>query len=134
MVILMADKNNTPKTVKQEDDLQIKLTKALIEDDIFKLEYEMIFAYIDTINNIRKKISKRLEDEFVYEFKYKHDITESKRLTNIIVEFRRSDDYISMEDINKVLDTLSEIFKEEGIEQLKFEQKGLFGFKENLPF
>ncbi|MGV8144230.1 MAG: hypothetical protein ACP5OJ_06390 [Methanothermobacter sp.] len=130
----MADKNNTPKTVKQEDDLQIKLTKALIEDDIFKLEYEMIFAYIDTINNIRKKISKRLEDEFVYEFKYKHDITESKRLTNIIVEFRRSDDYISMEDINKVLDTLSEIFKEEGIEQLKFEQKGLFGFKENLPF
>lgn len=130
----MADKNNTPKTVKQEDDLQIKLTKALIEDDIFKLEYEMIFAYIDTINNIRKKVSKRLEDEFVYEFKYKHDITESKRLTNIIVEFRRSDDYISMEDINKVLDTLSEIFKEEGIEQLKFEQKGLFGFKENLPF
>lgn len=130
----MADKNNTPKTVKQEDDLQIKLTKALIEDDVFKLEYEMIFAYIDTINNIRKKISKRLEDEFVYEFKYKHDITESKRLTNIIVEFRRSDDYISMEDINKVLDTLSEIFKEEGIEQLKFEQKGLFGFKENLPF
>lgn len=130
----MADKNNTPKTVKQEDDLQIKLTKALIEDDVFKLEYEMIFAYIDTINNIRKKVSKRLEDEFVYEFKYKHDITESKRLTNIIVEFRRSDDYISMEDINKVLDTLSEIFKEEGIEQLKFEQKGLFGFKENLPF
>ena len=134
MVILMADKNNTPKTVKQEDDLQIKLTKALIEDDVFKLEYEMIFAYIDTINNIRKKVSKRLEDEFVYEFKYKHDITESKRLTNIMVEFRRSDDYLSMEDINTVLDTLSEIFKEEGIEQVKFEQKGLFGFKENLPF
>ena len=130
----MADKNNTPKTVKQEDDLQIKLTKALIEDDVFKLEYEMIFAYIDTINNIRKKVSKRLEDEFVYEFKYKHDITESKRLTNIMVEFRRSDDYLSMEDINTVLDTLSEIFKEEGIEQVKFEQKGLFGFKENLPF
>lgn len=130
----MADKNNTPKTVKQEDDLQIKLTKALIEDDVFKLEYEMIFAYIDTINNIRKKVSKRLEDEFVYEFKYKHDITESKRLTNIMVEFRRSDDYLSMEDINTVLDTMGEVFKEEGIEQVKFEQKGLFGFKENLPF
>jgi len=131
MVILMVDKNKTPK---QEDDLQIKITKALIEDDIFKLEYEMIFAYIDTINNIRKKISKRLEDEFVFEFKYKHDITESKRLTNLMVEFRRSDDYLSMEDINTVLDTLAEIFKEEGIEQVKFEQKGLFGFKGNLHF
>jgi hypothetical protein len=130
----MAGKNNTPKIVKQEEDLQIKITKAEVEDDIFKLEYELIFAYIDTINNIRKKIFERLEDEFLFEFKYKHDITESKRLTNLMVEFHRSDDYLSMDDINTILDTLGEIFKEEGIEQVKFEQKGLFGFKENLPF
>lgn len=134
MVILMAEENNTPKTVKPEEDIQIKITKAEVEDDVFKLEYELIFAYIDTINNIRKKISKMLEDEFVFRFKYKHDITESKRLTSLAIEFHRSDDYLSMEDINMILDTLGETFKEEDIEQVKFEQKGLFGFKENLPF
>lgn len=130
----MAEKNNTPKIIKQEENIQIKITKAEIEDDVFKLGYELIFAYINTINNIRKKISKRLEDEFVFEFKYKHDITESKRLTNLAIEFRRSDDYLSMENINTILDTMGEIFKEEGIEQVKFEQKGIFGLKENLPF
>lgn len=130
----MAEKNNTTKIIKQEENIQIKITKAEIEDDVFKLGYELIFAYINTINNIRKKISKRLEDEFVFEFKYKHDITESKRLTNLAIEFRRSDDYLSMENINTILDTMGEIFKEEGIEQVKFEQKGIFGLKENLPF
>lgn len=130
----MAEKNNTTKIIKQEENIQIKITKAEIEDDVFKLGYELIFAYINTINNIRKKISKRLEDEFVFEFKYKHDITESKRLTNLAIEFRRSDDYLSMENINTILDTMGEIFKEEGIEQIKFEQKGIFGLKENLPF
>jgi len=134
MVILMAEENNTPKTVKPEEDIQIKITKAEVEDDVFKLEYEMIFAYIDTINNIRKKISKRLEDEFVFEFKYKHDITESKRLTSLAIEFHRSDDYLSMEDINLILDTLGEIFKEDDIEQVKFEQKGIFSLKETLNF
>jgi len=130
----MAEENNTPKTVKPEEDIQIKITKAEVEDDVFKLEYEMIFAYIDTINNIRKKISKRLEDEFVFEFKYKHDITESKRLTSLAIEFHRSDDYLSMEDINLILDTLGEIFKEDDIEQVKFEQKGIFSLKETLNF
>ncbi|MEN6591756.1 MAG: hypothetical protein ABFC12_00770 [Methanobacterium sp.] len=122
----MAEKNNTPKIVKQEENLHIKMTKALIEDDVFKLEYELLFAYIDMINNIRKKISRRLEDEFVFEFKYKHDITESKRLTNLTIEFRRSDGYLSMEDINTILDTLNEIFKEEDIEQERKSSSSLF--------
>lgn len=107
---------------------QITRTKAEIEDDIFKLEYELTFAYIDTINNIRKKIYKRLEDEFELEFKYKHDILESRRLTNLTVEFHRSDDYLSMENINTILDNLNEIFKEEGVEQDNKTSSSFFSF------
>lgn len=123
----MADETNTPKILKQEKTLEIKRTKALIEDDIVKLEYELIFAFIDTINSIRKKLYEKLEDEFVVDFKYKHDIVESKRSTNLVIEVHRSDDYLSMEDINTILDTMGEIFKEEGIEQVDSPgQKGIF--------
>jgi hypothetical protein len=113
----MSEKTNTSETIKQGETIQLKRTKAVIEDDIFKLEYELIFVYIDTINNIRKKLYKKLEDEFTFNFKYKHDIIDSRRLTSLSVEVHRAGDYLSREDINTILDTLGEIFKEEGVEE-----------------
>ncbi len=131
MVILMAEKTNTPETIKQEANIQLKRIEALIEDDIFKLKYELIFAYIDTINNIRKKLSKRLGDEFAFDFKYKHDIVDSRRQTSLTIEVHRSGDYLSTEDINTILDTLGKIFKEEGIEQEK-NSSSAFPFLDSL--
>lgn len=116
----------------QKEYLEIKRTKALIEDDVFKLEYELIFAYIDTINSIRKKLYKKLEDEFVFDFRYKHDVVDSRRLTNLVIEFHRSGDYLSREDINTVLDTLGKIFKEEGIEQENKNSPSAFPFLDSL--
>lgn len=48
----MAEENNTPETKQQESNILMKRTKALVKDDIFKLEFELFFAYIDTINSI----------------------------------------------------------------------------------
>ncbi len=131
MVILMAEKTNTPEATNQEANIQLKRIEALIEDDIFKLKYELIFAYIDTINNIRKKLSKKLEDEFTFDFKYKHDIVDSRRQTSLTIEVHRSGDYLSTDDINTILDTLGEIFKEEGIEQGK-DSPSVFPFIDSL--
>lgn len=116
----------------QKEYLEIKRTKAIIEDDIFKLEYELVFAYIDTINSIRKKLYEKLEDEFVFDFRYKHDVVDSRRLTNLAIEFHRSGDYLSREDINTILDTLGKIFKEEGIEQENKNSPSAFPFLDSL--
>jgi hypothetical protein len=127
----MPEETNAPETTKQEANIQLKRIEALIEDDIFKLKYELVFAYIDTINNIRKKLSKKLGDEFAFDFKYKHDIVDSRRQTSLNIEVHRSGDYLSTEDINTILDTLGEIFKEEGIEQ-EMDSPSVFPFLDSL--
>lgn len=43
--------------------------------------------HLDTINNIRKKFYTKLEDEFAFDFKYNNDIIDSRRLTNLIINF-----------------------------------------------
>jgi len=100
-----------------KEKLQIKELKAEIEDDVVKLQYNLVFAYIDTIVNIRKKLYEKLDEDFEFEYKYKNEMHKKGRPTILTIKFYKNDD-LSIEDIKAIFATIDEIFKEEGIKEI----------------